>query len=84
VLTSEESSGPPHDDDELPVGADDHGVWMWLVTRDVPDGLSAQEMADDLRISYDEAGWRLLGAAALGLAREVTPGRFRPGTGHDV
>lgn len=51
--------------------------------RDVPGGLSADEMADDLGISTEAARIRLGGIAALGLAHEVMPGRYRPGPEDD-
>ena len=56
------------------------GTWMWLIDRGVPGGLSAEEMADDLGITSDVAALRLAGITALGLAHEVSPGRYRPGS----
>ena len=53
------------------------GTWTWLIDRGVPGGLSAEEMADDLGITSDVAALRLAGITALGLAHEVSPGRYR-------
>lgn len=55
------------------------GGWTWLIDHGVPGGLSAEEMADDLGITSDVAALRLAGITALGLAHEVSPGRYAAG-----
>ena len=80
VLGSEESNEPPVEEVRIPITKEEYGAWLWLVTRDVPGGLSAHEMADDFGITSDIAALRLAGITVLGLAHEVSPGRYRPGS----
>jgi hypothetical protein len=79
VLSSEESAEPLSEDLTVPLTDEETGTWDWSVMRDIPGGLSAEEMADDLGITSEVAALRLAGITALGLAHEVSPGRYRPG-----
>lgn len=55
-------------------------TWQWLVIyRDVPGGLSADDLANDFEIAIDVAVLRLIGLTARGLAHEVSPERYRVG-----
>jgi hypothetical protein len=83
VLSSEESNEPPGEDLRIPLTKEEVAAWDWLVMRDVVGGLSAQEMADELGVTAEAACVRLIGLAALDLAHEVSPGRYRPGGGDD-
>jgi hypothetical protein len=83
VLSSEESNEPPEEDLKISLTDEEVGTWRWLVFRDVPGGLSAQEMADDLGITTEGAALRLAGVTALDMAYELSPGRYRPGSKTD-
>jgi hypothetical protein len=83
VLSSEESNEPPPEDLTISLTDEEVGVWRWLVFRDIPGGLSAHEMADDLGVTSEVAHRRLAGITALGMAREVSLGRYRPGSKDD-
>ena len=80
MLGPDESGEAPEESSEFPLTDEEMGGWTWLIDRGVPGGLSAEEMADDLGISSDVAALRLGGITALGLAHEVSPGRYRPGS----
>ena len=80
-LSSEESGEAPAEEERTPLTKEEVATWEWLVMRDVPGGLSAHEMADDFGISSDVAALRLASITVLGLAHEVSPGRYRPGEG---
>ena len=80
VLSSEESNEPPIEDLTISLTQEEIVTWTWLIDRGVPGGLSAEEMADDLGITSEVALRRLAGIAALGLAHEVSPGRYRRGS----
>ena len=80
VLGPEESGQAPEESSEVTLTDEEVGTWTWLIDRGVPGGLSAEEMADDLGITSDVAALRLASITALGLAHEVSPGRYRPGS----
>ena len=84
VLSTEESNEPPVEEVRIPITREEYGAWDWLVIRDVPGGLSADEMADDFGITNDVAALRLAGITVLGMAHEVSPGRYRCGEGDDT
>jgi hypothetical protein len=64
-----------------PISKEEDATWEWLgERRDVPGGLSADEMADDFGITRYVAARRLIRATARGLAHEVSPGRYRVGS----
>jgi len=69
--------------EEIPLAHEEFTTWRLLIDRGVPGGLSADEMADDFGVTSDVAALRLAHAAVLGLAQEVTPGRYRPGPKDD-
>jgi hypothetical protein len=79
VLGPDESGQAPEESSEFPLTDEEMGGWMWLIDRGVSGGLSAEEMADDLGITSDVAALRLAGITALGLAHEVSPGRYAAG-----
>ena len=76
----EESGQAPEVPPEVTLTDEELGAWTWLIDRCVPGGLSAEEMADDLGITSDLAARRLASITAQGLAHEVSPGRYRPGS----
>ena len=80
VLGPEESGQAPEESLTFTLTDEEIGTWTWLIDRGVPGGLSAEEMADDLGITSDVAALRLASITALGLAHEVSPGRYRPGS----
>ena len=84
VLSTEESNEPPVEEVRIPITREEVGAWEWLAMRDVPGGLSAHEMADDLGITSDVAALRLASITVLGLAHEVSPGRYRCGDGDNT
>ena len=67
MLGPEESGQAPDESLTFTLTDEEIGTWMWLSDRDVPGGLSAQEMADDLGITSDVAARRLVSLTALGL-----------------
>lgn len=81
LLGPEESGQAPEEDEMsgVPVTKEEYATWTWLCDRDLPGGLSPEEMADDYGITTEVAALRLIALTALGLAREVTPGRYSPG-----
>ena len=79
VLGPDESDQALEESSEFPLTDEEMGGWMWLIDRGVSGGLSAEEMADDLGITSDVAALRLAGITALGLAHEVSPGRYAAG-----
>ena len=80
VLGPVESGQAPEESSEVTLTDEETETWMWLIDRGVPGGLSADEMADDLGITSDLAARRLASITAQGLAHEVSPGRYRPGS----
>jgi hypothetical protein len=79
VLSSEESGEPPIEEPTIPLTKEEVVTWRWLIDRGVPSGLSAEEMADDFGITTDIAALRLASITVLGLAHEVSSGRYRAG-----
>jgi hypothetical protein len=80
VLGPEESGEAPKKPVYRPLSKKEYTTWEWLgERRDVPGGLSADEMADHFGITSDVAARRLAKITRRGLAHEVSPGRYRVG-----
>jgi hypothetical protein len=66
VLGPEESGEAPAEPIEIPLTKEEDVTWTWLADRDVPGGLSADEMADDFGITRYVAARRLITVTARG------------------
>jgi ribosomal protein S25 len=54
-------------------------TWQYLTARDTEEGITAADYASDSGLTQTVADSRLRKLTELGMARKVTPGRFRAG-----